>query len=63
MIKYKIQIDMAEFGESAMWQDVEGVEFNTRAQALTQIAWMKKEYGQQIEYRAQPYAEYSTTTA
>jgi hypothetical protein len=63
MIKYKVQIDMSEFGEAALWQDVAGAEFATRAQALTHIEWMKKEYGDTIQYRAQPYAEYPRTPA
>ena len=63
MIKYKVQIDMAEFGELAMWQDVAGSEFATRAQALEHIEWMKKEYGDQIEYRAQPCAVLRTVPA
>jgi hypothetical protein len=63
MIKYKVQIDMSEFGESAIWQDVKGVEFATRAQALTHIEWMQREYGEKIAYRAQPYAEYPSTPA
>ena len=63
MIKYRVQIDMSEFGEAALWQDVAGAEFATRAQALTHIEWMKKEYGEKIAYRAQPYAEYPSTPA
>jgi hypothetical protein len=51
MIKYRVQIDMAEFGEAALWQDVECVEFDTRAQAESHIQWMKKEYGDKIQYR------------
>ena len=51
MIKYKVQIDMSEFGEAALWQDVAGAEFATRAQALTHIEWMQKEYGDTIQYR------------
>jgi hypothetical protein len=63
MIKYRVQIDMSEFGESAIWQDVAGAEFATRAQALTHIEWMKKEYGDTIQYRAQPYAAPRTVPA
>jgi hypothetical protein len=63
MIKYKVQIDMSEFGEPAIWQDVECVMFDTRAEALAHIEWMRKEYGGKIEYRVQPYAEYPTTPA
>jgi hypothetical protein len=50
-MKYLVQIDMSEFGQAALWQDVKGVEFETRAQALTHIEWMKKEYGDKIQYR------------
>ena len=63
MIKYRVQIDMAEFGEPALWQDVKDIEFDTRAQAMAHIEWMKGEYGDTIQYRAQPYAEYPTTLA
>ena len=63
MIKYKVQIDMSEFGEAAIWQDVECVMFDTCAEAVAHIEWMKKEYGDTIEYRVQPYAEYPTTPA
>ena len=52
-MKYKIQIDMAEFGEPALWQDVKGITVDTLEQAEAQIAWMKKEYGDTIEYRVQ----------
>jgi hypothetical protein len=50
-MKYIVQIDMAEFGEAALWQDVECVEFDSRAQAEAHIQWMKKEYGDKIQYR------------
>jgi hypothetical protein len=50
-MKYRVQIDMAEFGEAALWQDVECVEFDTQAQAEAHIQWMKKEYGDKIQYR------------
>ena len=50
-MKYKIQIDMAEFGEPALWQDVQDLVVDTPEQAEAQIAWMKKEYGDTIEYR------------
>lgn len=63
MIKYRVQIDMSEFGEAAIWQAVKMPAFDTRAKALTHIEWMKKEYGDKIEYRVQPYAEYPTTPA
>lgn len=58
MIKYRVQIDMSEFGEPAIWHDVKMPAFDIRAQALIHIEWMKKEYGNTIEYRVQPYAEY-----
>jgi hypothetical protein len=61
MIKYKVQIDMSEFGESAIWQDVAGVLFDTHPAAVAHIEWMKKEYGDTIEYRVR--AEYPTTPA
>ena len=48
---FKVQIDMAEFGEQALWQDVEGIEFKTYEQARAHITWMKGEYGDTIEYR------------
>ena len=63
MIKYRVQIDMSEFGEPALWQDVAGSEFATRAQALEHIEWMRKEYGDTIQYRAQPYAAPRTVPA
>jgi hypothetical protein len=48
---YKVQIDMSEFGEAPIWQDVEGVEFVSKEAAEAHIQWMKKEYGDTIEYR------------
>lgn len=48
---YKVQIDMSEFGEAALWQDVECVEFETKEAAEAHIQWMKKEYGDKIQYR------------
>ena len=63
MIKYKVQIDMSEFDAPGFWEDVAGAEFATRAQALEHIEWMKKEYGDKIEYRAQPYAAPRTVPA
>jgi hypothetical protein len=63
MIKYKVQIDMSEFGESAIWQDVAGVLFDTHPAAVAHIEWMQREYGEKIAYRAQPYAEYPSTPA
>ena len=48
---FKVQIDMAEFGEAALWQDVKDIEFNTQAQAQAHITWMKAEYGDTIQYR------------
>jgi hypothetical protein len=51
MIKYRVQIDMSEFGEAALWQDVECAEFETKEAAEAHIQWMKKEYGNKIQYR------------
>lgn len=48
---FKIQIDMSEFGEPALWEDVEYVEFATYEQACARIDWMKSEYGDTIQYR------------
>ena len=48
---FKVQIDMSEFGETALWEDVKGVEFATYEQAHTYINWMKAEYGDTIQYR------------
>lgn len=50
MPKYIVQINMAEFGEPDLWQDVAGAEFTTVTHTLAHIAWMKKEYGDQINY-------------
>jgi hypothetical protein len=50
MTKYRIQIDMAEFGEPANWQDVKDIGFDTLKQAMAHIAWMKNEYGVTIDY-------------
>lgn len=62
MIKYIIQIDMSEFGEPALWQDVAGPMFNTLAEAHSHIEWMLEHYGRQIAYRAKPYAHYPRRT-
>ena len=51
MTKYIVQIDMAEFEQTPLWEDVCGARFDTQEQALADIEWMKKEYGDQIEYR------------
>jgi hypothetical protein len=50
LVKYKVQINMAEFYEPDLWQDVYGAKFGTQEQAHAHIEWMKKEYGDQIEY-------------
>lgn len=50
-MKYTVQIDMAEFGEAAIWDNVYGAEFNTVEKAEAHIVWMKKEYGDKIDYR------------
>ena len=51
MIKHIVQIDMSEFGEPALWQDVEGAEFESITHTLAHIAWMQKEYGKEIKYK------------
>lgn len=51
MIKYIVQIDMAEFEQAPLWEDVCGARFDTQELALADIEWMKKEYGDKIEYR------------
>lgn len=51
MPKYIVQIDMAEFEQAPLWEDVCGTRFDTQEQALAHITWMKKEYGHKIEYR------------
>lgn len=54
MTKYIVQINMAEFDQPDLWQDVYGVGFDTMEQAHAHIAWMKTEYGDQIEYCVVP---------
>lgn len=51
MIQYIVQIDMAEFGENALWQDVEGAAYACRDKAYAMVEWMKNEYGDTIDYR------------
>lgn len=60
---FKVQIDMAEFGEQALWQDVEGIEFATYEQARAHITWMKAEYGDTINYRVRSFAPITTNPA
>jgi hypothetical protein len=62
-VTYIVQMNMADRGQETQWTDCEDAKFATRAQALTHIEWMKKEYGDTIQYRAQPYAEYPSTPA
>lgn len=62
-MKYIVQIDMSEFGEPAIWQDVAGAEFSTMTHALAHIAWMKKEYGQGIKYTFRSVAPITSTPA
>ena len=45
-----IQINMAEPGEWAQWEDCEG-QHETVEQADAAIEWMKQEYGDTIEFR------------
>lgn len=47
---YKVQINMADPGQRADWQDCEGTH-QTQAQAEAAIEWMKQEYGDTIEFR------------
>jgi hypothetical protein len=61
-MKYRIQINMAEFGEPALWQDVVMPCFRTLEQAEADIEWMKKEYGGDIEYRIRTEFAYETVT-
>lgn len=62
-MKYIVQIDMAEFGEPAIWQDVAGVEFDTMKQAVAHIKWMKSEYGDKIDYCVATRAPITSTPA
>jgi len=62
-MKYKIQIDMAEFGERAIWQDVKDIEFESEMQAYAHISWMKSEYGDTIAYRVMAHAPITSTPA
>ena len=62
-MKYKIQIDMAEFGEPAIWQDVKDIEFESEIQAYRHIGWMKTEYGDSIAYRVMATAAITATPA
>ena len=49
-IEYIIQINMADAGRRAQWEDCEG-QHETAEQAEAAIKWMKKEYGDTIEFR------------
>ena len=51
MPKYIVQIDMAEFDQAPLWDDVYGARFDTQEQAQAHIEWAKAEYGHKIEYR------------
>ena len=53
MIQYVVQIDMAEdvFDTRPIWQDVEDATFEDRDKAYAMVEWMKKEYGDTIDYR------------
>jgi len=46
---YIVQINMAEPNQNPDWDNV-GV-YQDRQQAVTQIDWMKAEYGDTIEFR------------
>ena len=48
---FKVQIDMSEFNEKPLWQDIRGFEFDTQEQAQAQVDWLKSEYGTEIPYR------------
>ena len=63
MIKYIVQIDMSEFGEPAIWQDVYGAEFYSVSAALSHIAWMEGHYGHKIKYQFRTEGENDTVPA
>lgn len=48
-VVYVIQMNMSEPDDNPEWDNVEAR--GDHDQALAQIEWMKKEYGDQIEYR------------
>lgn len=52
-MEYQIEINMAEpvFDTKPIWQPCEDAHFETRAQAEAMVRWMKKEYGDAIEFR------------
>jgi len=54
---YIIQINMADPNQNPDWDNV-GV-YQDYQQALTQIDWMKAEYGDEIEYRIDPVQFYT----
>jgi hypothetical protein len=46
-----VQINMADAGTKPEWVDCEDAEFVQLKEALVHIEWMKKEYGDTIEFR------------
>lgn len=62
-MKYIVQMNMADKGQETQWTDCEDAKFAAEEDALARIEWMKGEYGDQIEYRVQPYAAARTTPA
>lgn len=47
---YKIQINMAEYNQSELWEDVEVPPFKEYNRAEAHIGWMLVEYGD-IQFR------------
>ena len=50
-VQYIVQINMANPGQKPQWEDCEDSEFVQQEEALKHIEWMKKEYGDTIEFR------------